>query len=145
MTTPKRFKKYLHDQRMTINRQDEQLKRSTSNFTVLPVYPKVVANGSSIYILWDADRDEFWGDEESEIIAKEVACEMELELRAMAYIKNNLINNLNHIFEIILKEGISPRIAKDALHEGYLSVLSIIVNFERLNNDKNLIDFYENK
>ncbi len=76
--------------------------------------------------------------------AKKVAYEMDLELKTTAYVKKILIETLSHTYDILIDENIPHDIAKNALHSAHLAILQAIIQFDRSNENKTLIDFFEN-
>lgn len=145
MTVLNQLKMYLKKIRTTNSVQAQYTKKNVHEISVLPYYPKAVAQGSEILIFWSPTEVEFWGDEKSKEIAKKLAFEMDLELKATAYVKQTLADVINFAFDTLIKENIPQNIVKNALHEGYLSILKKIINFERLNDRVTLMDFYKKK
>lgn len=116
------------------------------NISVLPDYPQVMVSGRELSIIWSKEKIEYWGEEDDIVQAKTVACEMELELKSTAYVKKTLAKELNAIYETLINAGLPHNMSKNALHNGYFSLLHAIVQFEKTANvgKINVIDPKEN-
>ncbi len=113
---------------------------------ILPDYPKVLVTGSEVKIMWNPGELEYWGEEEDIAQAKKIAIDMELELKATAFVKKMLMEALSNIYDDFIRIGIPYKIAKNALHNGHINVLHTILQFEKtpINNTQNLDEFIEN-
>ncbi len=97
----------------------------------LPMYPKVISSGCDVRIVWDGGKVEYWGEEKTSSQAETIAREMELELRASAFVKTSLLSFLNNIFEDLLQLGVPPHTARNAIHNGHLDILGAIVKWDK--------------
>jgi hypothetical protein len=98
--------------------------------SVLPFYPRVENSGCHITIEWNELDKEYWGEEENIDEAKKIAHEMDLELKSTSYVKKILGETLNVCYENLINAGVPYNIAKNALHDGHLSLLNVIIQFE---------------
>ncbi len=77
--------------------------------TRLPKFPKVRAEGKKIIITYRDGEEMSWGEEASEELAVSVSIELDLELKAIEYVKKHVYNFINE-FEAHYYEKISLKI-----------------------------------
>ena len=73
------------------------VKEPKRNPTILPSYPRVYAEYDVVVIENKPDERLFWGRESSVEKARQVAQELENELRIMEYIKNTIEKTIDEI------------------------------------------------
>jgi hypothetical protein len=96
----------------------------------LPSYPKVeVLDDEIIIIAEDGDR-EIWDTEENEIKALAIANNLELELRAIMYVKFHLATYLSKLSNDLKEFNVLEANISDILYEGYKSLGSWFIELE---------------
>ncbi len=90
--------------------------------SILPEYPKVVLDGTAIVICYKDGEKEVWGYEPNKKIAREIANEIELGLKAIDYVSFELIKVLNEIAERLESHGVPQEYMNDYLSEGYFKI-----------------------
>ncbi len=88
----------------------------------LPEHPKVVVDGTAIVINYEDGRKEIWGHEANKKIAKEVAMDIELGLKAIDYVSLEVMKLLSEIAEQLESLDIPAEYVKDYVCEGYTKV-----------------------
>ena len=93
-------------------------------FFPLPDTPKVVARGKELYIVYEDGSEEFWGLEAEDHI-EEIANQMEMELRAVKWVKSEILRFLGGLTEIMKFINFPTNQIPIILFEGYRSILFI--------------------
>jgi len=88
--------------------------------TRLPKFPKVRAEGKKIFITYRDGEEMSWGEEASEELAASVSIELDLELKAIEYVKMHVFNFINDVRDALLRENISKDHLEQILVEGHL-------------------------
>jgi hypothetical protein len=101
-----------------------------SHLSVLPEYPRVSVDGRMITILWGKEREEVWGEEDSEGEAEEVATKMESELKAASYVTLRLLAFMGILNDELIDFGISQQQVENALWDGYERILSTFAELD---------------
>jgi hypothetical protein len=96
----------------------------------LPEFPRVRASGRTVEIFWDRYKVEVWGDEDTVFEAQSVAVEMEKELRVIEYVKSSIGGYFDDLFGELLDLDVPRKMAKSAIYDGCLSLLSTIKQLE---------------
>ena len=98
-------------------------------------------------MVWSEENQEHWGEEENQDTAKKIAEEMNLELKVTGYVKTILGDTINRIYDDLLNLGIPHNIAKNALHDGHLALLHIIITIDnaKKNGQPQVVDPKESK
>lgn len=92
------------------------------NFLQLPEFPKVNIKGNELFIVNENGFEEYWGDEpENEI--KSIALQMELELKAIKWIRQQLERFISELSEILMYAEFSEDTVSNLIYEGYRNVL----------------------
>ena len=87
---------------MSRNRKRQAQGTSTrKNRLKLPQTPSVVARGNCVVICYKDGSETVWGDEESHIEALNLAHELEIELRAVNYIKRHIKGFIGEMMELL--------------------------------------------
>lgn len=104
------------------------------NFLQLPEFPKVNIKGNELFIVNENGFEEYWGDEpENEI--KSIALQMELELKAIKWIRQQLERFISELSEILMYAEFSEDTVSNLIYEGYRNVL---ISFYKLVESKRL-------
>jgi hypothetical protein len=99
----------------------------------LPLYPQVEVLDDEIVIISEDGEREIWDTEEDQLKAAVVANQLELELRAIMYVKNHLANYLSKIARDLVQFNIQKENVDDILYEGYLSLSKLFIELEDIN------------
>ena len=99
----------------------------------LPDYPQVETQDFRLYILEEDGRRMPWGDEYDP--DGRVAREMELELKSIRYVRNELVDFISGLTENLVNLDIPREGIPDIIYEGYLDLLKW---FKRLDDSKNM-------
>lgn len=99
----------------------------------LPDYPKVETQDSKLYILEEDGQRMLWGDEYDP--DGKVAQQMELELKAIRYVRNELADFVTGLTENLFNVDIPLEGIPDIIYEGYLDLLKW---FKRLDDSNNM-------
>ena len=87
-----------------------------------PYTPKVLVNGQDIFILHENGSKEFWGSEiEGDI--EEIASQMDLELRAVNWIKGEIERFIGDLTEALKYTDVPHEEIPNIVFEGYRSLL----------------------
>jgi hypothetical protein len=88
----------------------------------LPKFPKVEVRDGEILIIAEDGDVEIWDNENDVLKAIAVAEILELELRAINYVKFSLINYLYELAEDLKKNRVPAESVDDIIYEGYKSL-----------------------
>ena len=88
--------------------------------TTLPEFPQVRSVGTKIVIDFQNGEEMIWGEETSEELAVSLSIELDLELKAIEYVKMHVFNFITDIREALLRENISEDHLDQILVEGHL-------------------------
>ncbi|MFP3951257.1 MAG: hypothetical protein ACLFVP_03825 [Candidatus Bathyarchaeia archaeon] len=97
----------------------------------LPEYPKVEVRGDSITIIGEDGEEKVWGIEENQSIARRAASDVELNLRAVRYVKLRLGSSLNELMDELLDMGISREYLDRVLLEGYYGLREMMLELSK--------------
>ncbi len=106
--------------------------------TRLPEFPEVRAEGKKIFIIHRNGEEMLWGMESSEELADSVSIELNLELKAIEYVKTHVYNFINDIRDALLRENISEDHLEQILVEGHLHAMKEL-GFSHYGNVRNRI------
>ncbi len=104
----------------------------------LPKFPKVRAEGKKIIITYRNGEKMSWGEEPSEELAVSVSIELDLELKAIEYVKMHVYNVINDVRDALLREKISEDHLEQILVEGHLYAMREL-GFSHYSNIRNRI------
>ena len=99
----------------------------------LPPYPQVEVLDDEIIIIDEEGDREIWDTEEDQLKAAVVAMQLELELRAIMYVKYHLANYLSKIARDLIQFNIQKENIDDILYEGYKSLSKWFIELEDTN------------
>lgn len=80
--------------------------------------PTVYVQGSDVYVIEDDGSETLWGSEEED--PEDVAREMELEMKATSYVRNELAKRVTELSDNLLQTDIPSADIPDIVHNGYL-------------------------
>jgi hypothetical protein len=98
----------------------------------LPSYPKVEVLDDEIIIIGEDGDREIWDTEEDEIKAIAIASNLELELRAIMYVKFHLAAYLSKLSSDLKEFNVLETNIDDILYEGYKSLSNWFIELERI-------------
>ncbi len=96
----------------------------------LPSYPKVEVLDDEIIIIGEDGDREIWDTEEDEIKAIAIASNLELELKAIMYVKYHLANYLSKLSRDLKEFNIVEGNIDDILYEGYKSLSNWFIELD---------------
>lgn len=106
---------------LEINTNPRSKHRETS-YGSLPDTPKVIVRGKELFIVNEDGSEEFWGSEADENI-EEIASQMEMELRAVKWVKRELERVISDLTEIMRYTDVPHDQIPNIVFEGYRSLL----------------------
>ncbi len=98
----------------------------------LPEFPRVVVEGRSVFVVDEDGRESFWGEEETPERAREVADEIQLELRAMRYVGMKLRRALDEIAEDLSGLEISRESLDTIIYEGCFGLQKLLIELSNI-------------
>lgn len=96
-----------------------KLIRVDSDRIQLPNFPKVEVRGTGIVIIEEGGREQIWGNEGDRTRALDIAGEMQVELRAIRYVRTCLAVYLSKLAEDLEGLDISKEHLDEIIFEGY--------------------------
>ncbi|MGD2142079.1 MAG: hypothetical protein PVH79_01210 [Candidatus Bathyarchaeota archaeon] len=93
----------------------------------LPEFPIALVRGTEVYIVNEDGQESLWGHEIDVDSAYEVAEEIQMELRAIKYVKNRLSEFLDRIAEELLVFGIPLEHLDKVIYEGCFKVQKMLL------------------
>ena len=105
---------------------------------MLPEFPQVRAEGKKIFIIFGDGEEMIWGEETSAELAVSASNELDLELKAIEYVKNHVFNFINDVRDSLLRENISEDHLEQILVEGHLYAMKEL-GFSHYSNMRNRI------
>jgi hypothetical protein len=97
----------------------------------LPVYPKAVARGNAVIIIWEDSEEQLWGHEDDESIAITVAEDIQLGLRAIRYVRTSLLESLRETMGLLEEAGVPAEHLNDIMYEGYWGIRRWFIELEK--------------
>jgi len=91
--------------------------------TRLPAYPKVRSEGNKIIIQYQNGEEMIWGEEATKALAISVSRELNLELKAIEYVKDLVQNFISDIRNSLMQEQIPEKHLEQILIEGHFSAM----------------------
>ncbi len=91
--------------------------------TRLPEFPEVRTEGKKIFIVYRDGGEMLWGEEASEELAVSASVEINLELKAIEYVKTHVFNFITDIRNALQRENISEDHLEQILFEGHLHAM----------------------
>ena len=117
---------YLLDQKTLIKLPETnsniRSEHKITSYSSLPNTPKVIVKGKDLFIVNEDGSEEFWGSEADENI-DEIASQMELELRAVKWVKCELEKVIGDLTEIMRYSDVPYDQVPNIVFEGYRSLL----------------------
>ena len=97
----------------------------------LPEFPRAMVEGRSVFIIDEDGRESFWGEEETAERAREVADEIQLELRAMRYVRMKLRRALDEVAEELSELEISQESLDKIIYEGCFGLQKLLIELSK--------------
>ncbi|MCJ7731902.1 hypothetical protein MUP51_06255 [Candidatus Bathyarchaeota archaeon] len=116
--------------RRTIN---PVVKRGTPTTLKLPMTPRIIVRGNKLFIVGEDGSEELWGNEDEETI-EEIAYNMELELKAIQWVRLELERFIGELTEVMKHSDIPRNDISDIIYEGYRSLL---IRFQKMDESYN--------
>jgi hypothetical protein len=82
-------------------------------------YPKVVSRENCIIICFEDGTELFWGEENSTIEALDLARELEIELRAVSFLKTSIIDFMAEMTELLFAIGADEGLISSIIEDGH--------------------------
>ncbi len=112
---------------------NERSKYGETSYGAFPDTPKVVVRGEELFIVNEDGSEEFWGSEMNDNI-EEIASQMEMELRAVKWIKRALERVISDLTEILMYNDVPHDQIQYIVFEGYRSLLFSFIKIDELIN-----------
>lgn len=116
--------------RRTIN---PVVKRGTPTTLKLPMTPRIIVRSNKLFIVGEDGSEELWGNEDEETI-EEIAYNMELELKAIQWVRLELERFIGELTEVMKCSDIPRNDISDIIYEGYRSLL---IRFQKMDESYN--------
>jgi len=97
----------------------------------LPVYPKAVARGNAVIVIWEEGEEHLWGHEDDASIAVTVAEDIQLGLRAIQYVRTSLLDSLRETMGLLEEAGVPAEHLDDIMYEGYRGIRRWFIELEK--------------
>jgi len=97
----------------------------------LPVYPKAVARGNAVIVIWEEGEEHLWGHEDDASIAVAVAEDIQLGLRAIHYVRTSLLDSLRETMGLLEEAGVPAEHLDDIMYEGYRGIRRWFIELEK--------------
>ena len=94
------------------------------------MFPRTELRGDDIVIIWEDMSEQVWDNESDRTIATQVAEEIQLELRAIKYVKQNLIESLSDIVTDLKMYNVKEEDLGDIVYEGYQSIRKLFIELD---------------
>ena len=98
----------------------------------LPLFPRTELRGEDIVIVWDDMSEQVWDNESDKSMATEVADEIQLELRAIKYVKFHLIDSLSSVVADLKEFNVKEEDIGDIVYEGYQSIKNMFIELDNI-------------
>jgi len=98
----------------------------------LPIFPRVEVRGTGVFVVEEDGRESYWGQEESETEATEVAEEIQLELRAIRYVKLSISKFVSNLAEELIEFNIPPENLDKVMYEGCFGIQRFLMKLSSL-------------
>ena len=91
-----------------------------------------MVEGRSVFVIDEDGWESFWGEEGTPERAREVADEIQLELRAMRYVRMKQRGVLDEVAEELLELEISPRSLDKIIYEGCFGLQKLLIELSKI-------------
>lgn len=105
---------------------------ATQRTMALPMFPRVEVRGTGVFIVDEDGRESYWGQEESEVEATEVAQEIQLELRAIKYVKLSISRFISDLAEELIEFNIPPENLDKVMYEGCFGIQKFLMKLSSI-------------
>jgi len=85
-----------------------------------------------VRIFWEDGKTEYWGEEDTIEAADKVAKEMQLELRAIFYVKEEISKTITKLEGDLQSFDIPSEVICNAIHNGYFNTLSKMIELDKV-------------
>ena len=110
-------------------KEPENFKADSLQF---PAYPTVEVHDDEIIIVGEDGDKEIWDVEEDQLKAYVIAEELELELKAILYVKYHLANYISKLANDLVQLNIQKGHINDIVYEGYKSLSKWFIELDDL-------------
>ena len=90
----------------------------------LPLTPKVVSRDNSLFICFKDGSEIYWGDENSTIEALDLARELEIELRAVSYLKQQISDFVKDMEELLFSINADESLLLSIIKDGHIQAFN---------------------
>ncbi len=116
---PEHYKKVVREIRKAIERGGRSKSVDFVNNDSLPDFPKAIAQGRSVIILYEDGTKQIWSEEVDEFEANRVAEEIQRGLQLRYYVRFDMYNYLNGLVEKLQSLDVPKDELEDIIFEGY--------------------------
>lgn len=109
------------------------INRDNTTALTLPMNPSVIVRDNKLFIVGEDGSEELWGNEDEETI-EEIAYNMELELKAIQWVRLELERFIGELTEVMKHSDIPRNDISDIIYEGYRSLL---IRFQKMDESYN--------
>ncbi|MBD3173008.1 hypothetical protein GF326_11105 [Candidatus Bathyarchaeota archaeon] len=95
----------------------------------LPDAPRVMVRGDRLFIVDENGSERLWGCESMDEI-HDIARDMELELRAVRWVRLELERLIGELTEVVMYSGVPEDRVSDIIFEGYRSLLALFMRMD---------------
>ena len=92
----------------------------------LPLNPKVVSRDNSLFICFQDGSEIYWGDENSTVEALDLARELEIELRAVSYLKKHISDFVKDMEELLFSINADESLLLSIIKDGHIQAFDEI-------------------
>jgi len=98
----------------------------------LPIFPRVEVRGTGVFIIEEDGRESYWSQEESEAEATEVANEIQLELRAIKYVRLSISKFISDLAEELIEFNIPTENLDKVIYEGCFGIQKFLMKLSSM-------------
>ncbi|MFH1179764.1 MAG: hypothetical protein V1710_05340 [Candidatus Bathyarchaeota archaeon] len=109
------------------------INRDNTTTLTLPMNPSVIVRDNKLFIVGEDGSEELWGNEDEETI-EEIAYNMELELKAIQWVRLELGRFIGELTEVMKHSDIPRNDISDIIYEGYRPLL---IRFQKMDESYN--------
>jgi hypothetical protein len=97
----------------------------------LPLTPKVITRDTCVYVCFEDGSEMFWGDEDSIVDAIVIARELELELRAVKYLKTMIKDFVEDMMAYLYSVDASEDLIVSIIKDGHNFAFNELDNYSK--------------
>ena len=83
----------------------------------------MVSRENCIYICFEDGSELYWSEEKSTIEALDIARELEIELRAVSYLKTSIMDFIKEMTELLFAIGVDENLIASIIEDGHNQAL----------------------